>query len=90
MTIVPSLSVEADASRVTVAPMRAGFGVAVNDAVGWPFATISVVAATSVPPWLSVTRSETGIAACTGYVVDTLGLVPESVSNVPLPSRSHW
>ena len=59
MAIVPSGSFEAEASKLAVALGETGLGVAVNEALGGRFWTVSVRVAVAVAPLLSVTRSPT-------------------------------
>ncbi len=51
--------------------------------------TASAWTTVSVTPWSSVTRSPITIAWGVSYAFLTVGTVSVSVSNVPLPSRSH-
>ncbi len=76
--------------NVTVCPTIAGFGAAVNDAVGGRLPiTVSVRTVTSVAPPLSVTRSRRSKVPSVVYDLVTTLVVPELVSKVPSPSRSH-
>ncbi len=60
---MPSSSVEPVASKLTVSPVSAGFGEAVNEAIGSRFWTVREWVSTSVSPSWSVTRSEISMIA---------------------------
>ena len=61
-------------------PAIAGFGVAVNDAVGGPLPIDSGRVVESVPLPLSVTRSPIVSSAAGAYVRVVVAVVPPSVS----------
>ena len=69
--------------------MAAGLGVTVNDAVGARLVTVTVLVWVAVAPLSSVTRTLTSTLPGVVYVRLVVFVVPVSVSNEPLPSRSH-
>ncbi len=59
LAIVPSGSPEPAASKSTLAPLWAGLGESVKEALGAWFSTVSTRVVVAVAPSLSVTRSPT-------------------------------
>ncbi|KKL51252.1 hypothetical protein LCGC14_2297370 [marine sediment metagenome] len=94
VSIVPSGSLEADPSNVTVCPACAGFGETPNEAVGrcW---TIRVLDVVLLRLSSSVTLSRTVIVPGAKYEREVVGYSPALVNSNPSmpvkgsPSRSH-
>jgi hypothetical protein len=73
---------------VTGSPLNGVSGWKTNDGTGGAL-TVTFTVATPVLPRLSVTRKPTATVPASAYVFEVVGVEPVSVSNEPLPSRSH-
>ncbi len=77
---MPSGSEEPEASKLTAVPVGTGLGVAVKEAVGARFSTVTLTVVVAAIPSSSVTRRPTGMFPEAAYVFVALGVVPVSVS----------